>query len=86
MRAVTAPRLRTLDAVLVGRTALAVRLQVGAVVAWTPRASLGPESRRAVEVAELGDALIVRVEAWKADQIGWAPPAPQPGLPLGPRR
>ena len=76
-------RFRTLAATLVGRSDLAARLSVGAVVAWTPLATLAPESRRAVERAELGDDLTLRVETWKADRIGWAPAPPQPALPLG---
>lgn len=80
-------RFRSFAAVLKGRSQMAARLQVGAVVAWAPLSTLCALTRRAVERAELGDAIDpCRIEEWKADELGLraAPDPAQPGLFGGP--
>lgn len=77
------PVYRSLPATLKGRTPDAARLQVGAIVAWCPRALLCTLTDRAVDRAELGDAITARVMVWKADELGWTHAPAAPTLPLG---
>jgi hypothetical protein len=83
--AVERPVYRKLPAILKGRSDLAVRLQVGAIVDWVPRTCLCGLTDREIDRRAIGDGLTVRVMVWKADEIGWTAEPPLPILPLGPR-
>jgi len=74
-------RYRRLEGRLIGRRPLAVWLEVDARRAWLPRAILERAVLEAIDSAELGDAVRLRLVAWKCDEIGWTGRAPQPGLP-----
>lgn len=81
MSGVERPQYRSLEARLAGRKPLAVWLEVDGVRAWAPRTCLDTLTDKAVDAAEIGDAIRARVMVWKADQLGWTGrPASHPKL------
>ena len=64
-------------ATLLRRTEDAVLLRAGAVERWVPRRLLCTLTDRAVDAAETGAELEVRLLDWKARELGW-PPRPAP--------